>query len=341
MDIRLADKRDGPRWDIFVEGFEGGPYLLWAWGEAIEAAYGHRAYYLLAEEGDKVLGVLPLIHFRLPLGSGALISLPFCDYGGPLGRSKEVWMALLKAAEDLRSRLRVSSVIIRARKPLFDPQELPANTAKVRLVLGLPQSSEALFRALKSKVRSQVRRPVKEGCEPQLGGLELLDDFYRIYCQNMHYLGSPPHAKPFFEILLSLLGDRIRVGVVYLREKPLAAGIILLSGRTVTIPWASSLRAYSRISPNMLLYWNFLAFATDNGFLFFDFGRSSPGSGTYRFKTQWGASPEPLFWYELPRPKRLSEGSSCLRPMAERLWRQMPEGIANFLGPRLRKYISL
>ncbi|MBA2849519.1 FemAB family PEP-CTERM system-associated protein [Thermosulfuriphilus ammonigenes] len=340
MDIRPACKEDQPRWDAFVESFDGGPYLLWAWGEAIEVAYGHKAHYLLAEEKGRILGVLPLVLFSLPLGRKALVSLPFCDYGGPLASSEEATRALLSAARELKDKLGASVLKIRSREPLPE-SELPANTAKVRLLLDLPSGSEALFKALKSKVRSQVRRPVKEGCEPRLGGAELLNHFYQIYCENMHFLGSPPHAQTWFEALVLRMGERARVGVVYLKEKPLAAGIILLAGQTVTIPWASSLRAYKRISPNMLLYWSFLAFAADNDFLVFDFGRSSPGSGTYRFKTQWGARPQPLFWYDIPAPRAGRQSASRLRPLVEDLWRHLPAGLVNKIGPRLRKYISL
>jgi hypothetical protein len=46
----------------------------------------------------------------------------------------------------------------------------------------------------------------------------------------------------------------------------------------------------------MLLYWTKLEYACDNGNKTFDFGRSTPGEGTYRFKPQWGAKPQPLHW---------------------------------------------
>lgn len=38
----------------------------------------------------------------------------------------------------------------------------------------------------------------------------------------------------------------------------------------------------------MLIHWTFLARAADHGFSRFDFGRSSVGEGTYKFKEQWG-----------------------------------------------------
>ncbi|MEZ5583585.1 MAG: GNAT family N-acetyltransferase [Candidatus Competibacteraceae bacterium] len=63
------------------------------------------------------------------------------------------------------------------------------------------------------------------------------------------------------------------------------------------IPWASSLRKYNSLSPNMLLYWSVLEFACKKGYRIFDFGRSTPGEGTYRFKEQWGAKPVQLYWH--------------------------------------------
>ena len=109
------------------------------------------------------------------------------------------------------------------------------------------------------------------------------------------------------------------------------------------IPWASSLQVYNRLSPNMLLYWNLLEYAADNGFRHFDFGRSTPDEGTYAFKKQWGAQAMPLHWYRQELEKRRSfesgtEGHS--RAILEHLWRTLPVAVANVAGPRIRKYIS-
>jgi lipid II:glycine glycyltransferase (peptidoglycan interpeptide bridge formation enzyme) len=140
----------------------------------------------------------------------------------------------------------------------------------------------------------------------------------------------------------------VRVAVVYASDgKPAAAGIILLHPKTVANPWASSLSCYDRWKPNMLLYWTFLAFAADNGFNYFDFGRSTPGEGTWRFKEQWGAVSQPLFWYEMKEtgknihPPNNSMGSTRNRQSAAALWRKLPAVATNCLGPRIRKYISL
>ena len=84
-----------------------------------------------------------------------------------------------------------------------------------------------------------------------------------------------------------------------LREVGRACRIGLFVGfrDMLEIPWAASLRTHNRYSPNMLLYWSVLAFACEKGYRNFDFGRSTPGEGTYRFKEQWGARPVQLYWH--------------------------------------------
>ena len=56
---------------------------------------------------------------------------------------------------------------------------------KVRMLLALPESAEALMKSFKSKLRSQVKKPIKEGLKAKIGSLELLDDFYKVFSINM------------------------------------------------------------------------------------------------------------------------------------------------------------
>ena len=95
----------------------------------------------------------------------------------------------------------------------------------------------------------------------------------------------------------------------------------------------------------MLLYWTFLSHASDNGHRYFDFGRSTPGEGTYRFKEQWGAVPEQLYWYGWPEKRGGSEKTSTIktniRKTCEKVWSHLPLSVTNKLGPAVRRYIPL
>jgi len=215
----------------------------------------------------------------------------------------------------------------------------------------LPDSAERLLASLDAKVRSQVKKPVRDGLTALLGGAELIGDFYTVFAENMRDLGSPVHSRRWIAAVVAAYGERARVAVVSTPDGiPAAAGIVLLHPTTLAIPWASSLRRYNTLNPNMLLYWIFLSLAIDQGCRQFDFGRSTPGEGTYRFKEQWGATPQPLFWCDLVGNGRAAAGRAghaqpvhhdAARQRVVDLWRRMPLAGADWLGPRIRKYISL
>ncbi len=350
MNIRLATEADQAAWDDYVDQHpQGLAYHYYAWRQAVEQAYRHEGHYLLAETSTGIVGVLPLIDFRVPLKGGSLVSLPFCDVGGVLADNKQISTALLEAAAGVAQKLGSRLLDIR-----FSAQEESGEerkeqeSAKVRMVLNLPEGSESLMRGFKAKLRSQVKKPVRDGLFASIGGSELVDDFYKIFCENMRDLGSPVHSKRWVQSVVTAYGDRAKVGLVYTPDgSPAAGGIILLQRSTVSIPWASALRRYNRFNPNMLLYWTLLAFAADNGFSRFDFGRSTLGEGTYRFKAQWGAHPEPLAW-------QIFDVDGCLRPVSgmgskpsrirqrvEAVWSRLPLALTNVVGPVIRRHVAL
>jgi hypothetical protein len=130
-------------------------------------------------------------------------------------------------------------------------------------------------------------------------------------------------------------------GCAYLGDQPVACGCAFRWGDEIEMTWASSLREHSRIAPNMLLYWSFMERAIEAGIRTFNFGRCTPGGGTHRFKRQWGARDEPLWWYQpvavgvasTPSP---DSGAFSWGP---RVWRRLPTSVATTLGPRIVRYI--
>lgn len=347
MQIRRATEDDRNRWDAFVAAHsEGTPYQFWAWQEAVKKAYGYKHQYLLAEEADNICGILPLIDFRVPLRGSRLISLPFCDAGGVLAQDDNIAVALMKKAEQH------TSFHLRSTSPQLP--HLVNNTNKVRMLLDLPADGATLMEGLKSKVRSQVRKPYRDGLNAHLGGHELVNDFYTVFSENMRDLGSPVHSRDWIDAIVESYAEKARVGVVYTPQGDIAAaGIILLHPNLVVIPWASARSVFNKLNANMFLYWTFLEFACDSAYPRFDFGRSTPEEGTYRFKKQWGATPHPLYWYDVsaePR-QRYRQGAGCNKAMQRRtsylrrgitsVWQRLPLSVANILGPELRKYIAL
>ena len=305
--------------------------------------------------GLPVVGVLPVIQLKSMLFGNTLFSMPFFDMGGVVADSTQVESDLLAAVVEIGSKRRVGAIELRQTQPLSCLEEnhgkdLPGHPRvsvrhdKVRMLLKLPPSAQELMQSFKSKLRSQIRKPSKEGLYAEVGGKGLIDDFYRVFSINMRDLGSPVHSKLLFRAVLDEFSDEARIVMVYRDREPMAGSLVIGFKSVLENPWASSLRKYSRLSPNMLLYWAMLEYACDHGYQYFDFGRSTPSEGTFKFKEQWGASPHQLYWYTIHLKNSDKNENAIKKSKFDRAieyWKQLPLPVANFIGPKIRKYIGL
>lgn len=348
MIIRQATPSDQKEWDKFVWHHPASvPYHLFGWTLAIQNAYKFRNVSLIAEENDRITGVFPLIIFNVPFSRPSVIALPYCDVGALLATSKETELELLDAALNIASSQNASVIDLRGDVSIeiLESCGHPVQTThnKVRMLLELPGASDELWDGFKSKLRSQIRKAEKNGLRFEIANHKV-DEFYLILSANMRDLGSPVHSKAWVGEIIKLFEGNANLGLVYHEDKAVGAGIILRVGNKISIPWASTLRECNYLNPNMLLYWGFLQYSADNGCDVFDFGRSTPNEGTYRFKAQWGATPKALPWHRIylqGSTKADCVGISKKRQRVKFLWQKLPLNIANFIGPQVRKYISL
>jgi FemAB-related protein (PEP-CTERM system-associated) len=305
----------------------------------MQRAFGHECVYLAArDERGALEGVLPLVRVRSRIFGHFLVSMPFLNYGGPLGEEGPV-VALVEHAEQMALRDGVSLLAIRNRCPL--PVAHPPSNRKITAVLDLPsRQPEALWRRLDAKVRSQVRRPQKEGVTVAFGP-DQLEPFYEVLARHMRDLGTPVQSRVFFERIAETFAGDVWFGCAYLRGRPIACGCGFQGNGEFEMTWASALREHVRIAPNMLLYWSFIERATEASIPIFNFGRCTPGGNTHRFKRQWGSRDEPLWWYELSFGRIVatpSADASCYA-WGPRIWKHLPVRMATALGPRIVRYI--
>ena len=324
-------------WDAYVARHpRASAYHGTAAVDIARRAFGLRTTFLAARDGSgQIRGVLPLVEQSSALFGRFLVSVPFFTYGGILADDQESASALAEQAVVHARERRADHVELRHTAGLTGVR-FAERLDKVSMVLALPGSVEALAKQLGSKLRSQVKRADREQLEIQWGGAEKIPDFYRVFAPAMHQLGTPVYPQRFFEITCEALQGLASILVVRVREQVLAAAIVVRHGATLEVPWAAATPMAKGASVNMRLYWEMLRFAVESGATAFDFGRSTVGSGTYRFKAQWGAQPKQLHWhYWLPAgapiPKLNHSNPKYARAAA--LWRCMPLWCANILGP--------
>jgi len=335
---------DGPpdEWDAVVAQWPGGGvFHLHAWHKVMKEGLGHTAMHVGARDADGTLvGILPLVRVRSLLFGDYLISMPFLNEGGPVGRPEARRMLGEWATEEAR---KLGVDMLELRNAISLPGDLDTMVRKITVKLSLPDDSKVLWEdVLRSKVRSQVRRPMKEGMEAHVGGVELLDDFYEIFAITMRSLGTPVLPKAFFEAICRCFPEEVLASTIEYEGQVVAAGFGFLHKGRYEITWAGSLREHSRLAPNMLLYWSLMEACVERGVEVFDFGRCTPGSGTHRFKKQWGGDDHPLPWSQWSPS---GDGGGPPNPddpkyrMAVNLWTRLPLPVTRIVGPRISRLL--
>lgn len=337
--LEVIEAGDWEAWDDFVAAVEGSSFChLREWREVLESELGAECLYrMVVNRGGGCEGVLPLVRVRSRILGHYLVSLPFLNYGGSLGspaarRLLEEWAV----AEARRSG--ADLLELRSRGEAEYMSALREVERKVTVVMELPAEVELLWKRFPSKLRSQIRRPQKEGMTVEFGP-DQVGAFYEVFSRNMRDLGTPTLPRGFFTALPRRFGERVVFGAVYLGSQPVAAGCGFVWKGEFEMTWASSLREHNAKAPNMLLYWSFMEELIRRGVGVFNFGRCTPGGGTHRFKLQWGGRDEPLRWGQWSA-RGVEATPSPERPvfqLATAVWRRTPLAIANRVGPVLAR----
>ena len=329
------------QWDAYVAGHpEATVYHQAAWGRLLARVFRRDLRMLAATTDGRVSGVLPIVGFRSRVFGTFAVSLPFVNYGGLLADDEASGRALLDAALAVSREWGASHLELRHTEQKF-PQ-LQSKRHKVGMTMPLLATPDAQWQALDRKLRNQVRKAEKSGLTVTTGGVEDVRGFYEVFSHNMRDLGTPVYPKRFFEEMLATFPAQARVFTVMHRGQPIAAAVTQSFRRTFEVPSASSLREFRTLCPNILLYWEMVRFAVSSGMTTFDFGRSTPGDGTFLFKQQWGGQPHPLVWEYWTAggtqlPERTRDNPKFAAAIAA--WQKLPVPLATALGPVISRNI--
>ena len=118
LTVRAAPLELAARWDEFVAGHPDGTFFhRFGWRHVIERSCGHRTHYLYVEDDGEIEAILPLAHVKSVLFGNALISTPFCVYGGAIARTQAARDAIELHACRLAEQLGVDYLELRNRTP--------------------------------------------------------------------------------------------------------------------------------------------------------------------------------------------------------------------------------
>lgn len=273
----------------------------------------------------------------------AFSTAPYASYGGVYIQSESDIPYLVYKLKKLSNLYDPVFILLKTNIDCFKDYtdifqiDLSYNT----FVLNLMDGAEKIWRnKLKDNTRSQTRKGLKQKLDIKVGHLELLDDYYKVISRCWRDLGTPTHSKDFHKAIIEGYGDSAYIILLYLNNQPASTALLLFGKNTIRNPFAGTIRKYNNLSINNVLYWKIIEFACNNGFSYWDMGRSPIGSGAEKYKLSWGAEQKQLYYYYLVRKKcNIPDNNSKYMKFAIQAWKFVPLPIANILGHKFIRNI--
>ena len=339
--VHQLSETDFSRWDSYVSTAEQATFFHRAgWKRVLEKAFGHRTFFLYAEKDGQIDGVLPLAQVKSRLFGNNLSSTPFCVYGGIAADNPAAYEALERAACELAEKLNVDALELRNSQAVdngWPTKELYSTFRKV-----MDADHDVNMKAIPAKQRAMVRKGIKAGLlgEPDEG----CERIYQVYAESLRNLGTPVFSIKYFRALREEFGDDCRVLMITHGGQDIA-GVMSFYFRDEVLPYYGGSLAIARSvkGVNDFMYWELMRRSVDEGLRIFDFGRSKNDTGAYKFKKNWGFTPEPLHYqYHLVKAEQMPDVNP-MNPKYQffiKTWKKLPVCISNRVGPMLAKSLG-
>lgn len=326
-------------WDAYVQGAQDASFFhLSGWKSVLEETYGHHTFYLMATDGNDVLGILPLFLIKNRFFGKHVGSPP----GGICANDVITGQKLLEAAVELAEAEDADDLLLTGGTQVWDGDLITIQRhCTQRLVL--PPDPEQLWKRISRHKRKNVGKARRSGLAVTMGGREHLDFFYEVLSHKLRDLGTPVFDKRLLLNIMSEFPEETHILVVTQGDQKIGALLLFVLKDIVYAQWAASYQNFQHYRPNDILFWHMLSWACEQGYSCCDMGRSQWGSGNYKFKSLWGAETQPLYYqYFMRRGADIPDfGLKVERVFTYRLalraWQKLPIRIANIVGPYLRK----
>lgn len=344
MELKQLGKseQENNRWDQFVSDCALGTFFhLSGWKRVIESVYKHSPHYLYAERNGEIVGVLPLVEQRSKLFGHALISTPFCVYGGVAADDEEAMLFLEDAAIALAESLSVEYLELRYPFERNNPK-LTKKCAHSTFGTELADNDEGILAAVKKKQRAVIRHSLKNELTWRVD--HDVETAYDIYSESVRNLGTPVFPSRYFKALQQEFGENCDVLTVEHEGKPVSSVLSFHYKNSVLPYYGGGTVAARGLKSNDYMYYQLMCHSkAHRQTSYFDFGRSKDDSGAYKYKRSWGMEPVPLHYqFRLINGKALPNLSpnNPKYQLLIKAWKKMPVWMSRLIGPFLSRYLG-
>lgn len=310
------------------------------WGPIFAETFGYDSILVAHRDQGRIGGGVPIILFDQPITGRAMISMPYLNYGGVLGRTSEIKLEIVKACRDIAAKFDAEYLELRHAGWTLGPAADQTISNRVTFRLNVDRPADEIFNDLKKQLRTRLRKAADQGLEPYRGR-DRLNDFYHLFARAMREHGTPVMPRRFFTNVLNHLGDHAQFMLAYKDGRPVGGKLLLTFKNRATMTWGCYPDRYKHLLANYYLTWELIQNLAGGPVKIIDFGRSAPDSGGYIYKSNWQGEEIPIHVdYVAPSPEKIPN----LKPdnvkfrLAIAAWKKLPLPVTKIVGPRLSRY---
>jgi CelD/BcsL family acetyltransferase involved in cellulose biosynthesis len=345
--IETLNPIDHDRWDQMLISNDGYTFFhTAAWAKVLSETYQYRPVYFALLDGDRLLGLVPMMEVRSVFGTRRGVSLPFTDYCDPVISDGLEIRDMVEVIKEYGRERRWGSIEIRGR---CFPDTTAKSTSFYRHTLNLSSDPEQIFSGLKSNTRRNTRRNIRkaarEGVQVEIStSAQAVDEYYRLHCMTRKRHGVPPQPQSFFRrIHEHIIAKNLGFIALAKHEETTVAGSVFFRFKdTALYKFGASDMAYQNLRPADLVMWEAIKWFAQNGYRSFCFGRTAlDNTGLRQFKSRWGAEEQVIdyFKYDL-RQDTFTTEESLVKDSHQRIFRKMPIPLLKAVGSLAYKYIG-
>ena len=219
------------------------------------------------------------------------------------------------------------------------------STEYKRFVLNLT-NEEDIWKNLDKQKRKAIRNAESYGIVVKDIAEKELSEFYKLYLRNMRAFGSPPYSKRFFSNFFKhmISNNMGKILGAYYNQKLVSALVGYCYKDRVHIIISVSDDKFLSYRPNEAVHWNFIKYAINSDYKYFDFGRVREDSGQFRFKKEWGCELKDLNHYYLlikaDQMPHIDPNNKKYKLMIK-IWKRLPIKATKIIGPWLRSGLGI
>lgn len=247
-----------------------------------------------------------------------LISLPFCEYGGPLLLEKGISFKELEkdVLQEFGNNIKIK----------FHPRILSRESDTVTYFI---ENLDKL--SFRKTLRHSIRKAEQQDVQiKKCANAKELKQFYNLYMVNLKRKKTVPYSYPVIKFLYDSADSELLLA--WYKSKIIAGSLFLHYDEVVHYFLSASDYKYRNLGANYLILWRKIKSLIGKNVIF-DLGASPKGSALEIFKRGWGGKKYPIAQIGIKKSEEKLR-SSKLR----KIWSLLPNFVVKKLSSKFIKY---